>query len=353
MTAATSAPAALDAGLAGRFARIALDNVAREFPNKLDHLMTSADDVRRPRDLHPVFYGSYDWHSSVHMHWTLVTLLTRFPALPEADAIAARLDEHFTDARIAAEVAYLAQPSARSFERPYGWAWFLKLCEALHRAAPRDPRAAVWRDRLQPMADVFRARLHDYLPRAALPSRAGTHANSAFALLLALDYAIAVDDAPLHEIIVAKALAWFGADRHYPIAYETGSEDFLSNGLLEAVLVRRAFQRDTKNPDGAFADARFSHWWRAFAPDVAALVHWLAPLEPGDRSDARLTHIDGLNLSRAWCWSQLVDVVPDALQTPVRLAIHAHVAASLPHAAEGHYVGTHWLASFALLALGA
>ncbi len=342
----------LDGALAGRFARIALENVSREFPNKLDHLMLSAADVLRPAQLHPVFYGSYDWHSSVHMHWTLVTLLGRFPALPEAEAIVARLDAHFTEARIAVECTYLAGPGAASFERPYGWAWLLKLCEAVHRLAPHDARAVVWRDRLQPLALVFTERLLHYLPRAAYPSRAGTHANSAFASALILDYALAVDDGPLRGAILAQAESWFGHDRDYPVAYETSSEDFLSNGLLEAVLMRRVFRAQPGCSDGA-ADALFQRWWDGFVPDLAALVHWLTPVQPGDRSDARLTHIDGLNLSRAWCWSQLADVLPDALQTSVQLAIHAHRSEALPHAAEGHYVGTHWLASFALLALGA
>ena len=342
----------LDTALASRFVQVALDNVVREFPNKLDHLMMTETDVQRPAQLHPVFYGSYDWHSSVHMHWTLVRLLSLFPALPEADAIAARLDAHFTTERIAGECDYLAKPGAAVFERPYGWAWLLKLCEALERAAADDPRAAAWRDRMRPLAAAFTQRVLAYLPRAPWPSRAGTHGNSAFALLLMLDYASAVDDKSLRDAIVAKAFAWFGEDRAYPVAYETGSEDFLSNGLQESVLMRRVFGLFRRDTDGS-SEARFHQWWSGFVPDVAVLSHWLQPLQPGDRSDARLTHIDGLNLSRAWCWAQLVDVMPDALRTPVQLAIHAHRAESLPQAVQGHYVGTHWLASFALLALGA
>ena len=234
----------LDEALASRLATIALDNVVREFPNKLDHLMSSAADVERPAVLHPVFYGSYDWHSSVHMHWTLVRLLARFPRLPEAESIATRLDAHVTEAAVAAECAYLARPGAASFERPYGWAWLLKLSEALHRAARDDPRAAAWRDRLQPLADAFVDRVVAFLPRAVHPSRAGTHANSAFAVDLMLDYAIAVDATPLRDALVAKAASWFAADRDYPVAYETGSEDFLSNGLQQAVLMRRVLAID-------------------------------------------------------------------------------------------------------------
>jgi Protein of unknown function (DUF2891) len=343
----------LDAGRASRFARIALENVAREYPYKPGHLLTSAADLVPPRTLHPIFYGSYDWHSSVHMHWTLVTLLARFPDLPEAGAIGARLDAHFTAERVAGELAYLVQPAARSFERPYGWAWLLKLAEALVRAGD-EPRFAAWRVRLQPMVDLIVERTIDYLPRAPHPARVGAHANNAFACLLSLDYAIAAGHAALEDAISAQTRAWFAADRVYPVEYELGSEDFLSNGLLEAVLMRRVLQRD----DGALAEARFYQWWDGFVPDKTRLSAWLVPVLPSDRADARLTHIDGLNLARAWCWSQLVDAMPEALQTPVRIAIHAQRAESLPHADGtaadgGHYVGTHWLASFALLAFGA
>ena len=339
----------LDATLAGRFARVALANVSAEFPNKLDHLMNAAADVARPSALHPVFYGSYDWHSAVHMHWTLVTLLARFPQLPEADAIAARLDAHFTEANIAVECAYLDRPGSRSFERPYGWAWLLELSAALHAAARIDPRAARWRHALQPLADAFVARFLDYLPRADFPSRAGMHGNSAFALLLALDYAeIAeadVDSSALRNAIVAKAMHWFANDRDYPIAYESSSEDFLSGGLVEAALMRRVF--------GCERGARFSAWWQAFVPRSTSRTHWLTPVRVTDRSDPRIAHLDGLNLSRAWCWSLLLDEMPEVACSDVEHAITDHLAASLPCAAQGEYVGTHWLASFAVLALSA
>ena len=338
--------ALLDRALASRLAVVALDNVAREYPNKLDHLMTSAADVAAPAALHPVFYGSYDWHSSVHMHWTLVTLLAHFPDLPEADAVAARLDVHFTTERVAGELAYLERPSAAAFERPYGWAWLLALQAALVRAARADPRAAPWRDRLQPLADRFVARVTAFLPRAAYPSRAGSHANSAFAALLMLDYATTVDDRSLDDALTAQARRWYGADRDYPVAYETSSEDFLSNGLLEAALMRRVL--DAGDGPHAFAD-----WWHAFVPDESRLLHWLVPVTPSDRSDARLTHMDGLNFSRAWCWTLLLDALPPSLHEAVARAIDAQRRASLPEAARGHYVNTHWLASFALLALGA
>lgn len=332
----------LDPPLASRFARVALENVAREYPNKLEHLMQDAADARRPSDLHPVFFGSYDWHSSVHMHWTMATLLARFPALPEGGAIAEWFDAHLTPSAVAVECAYFARPGAQSFERPYGWAWLLALSTALG-AASNDPRFAAWNRDLQPLADIVVARFVDYLPRADYPSRAGTHGNSAFALLLALDHADGAGIAMLGDAVRAKAQHWFVADRDYPVAYETSSEDFIPSGLVEAVLMRRVF--------GVPGNARFFTWWGSFVPDRASLSHWLRPVRVTDRTDPRLAHLDGLNLARAWCWSLLIDEMPDAFRPDIEAAIDAHLAESLPHAAEGAYVGTHWLASFALLAL--
>ena len=338
----------LDEALASRFARVALANVVAEFPNKLDHLMNTAAEVERPSALHPAFYGSYDWHSSVHMHWTLVTLLMRFPQLPGADSIAARLDAHFTDENIAVECAYLDRPGARAFERPYGWAWLLKLSAALHAGAPGDAGAARWRDCLQPLADAFVARFLDYLPRADFPSRAGMHGNSAFALMLALDYAEIAGARPLRDAIVAKTLHWFADDRDYPIAYEISSEDFLSSGLVEAALMRRVL---TIGDSEAAAGARFIAWWEGFSPPSQSLARWMTPVRVADRSDPRIAHLDGLNLSRAWCWSLLLAAMPESARPDIERAIDDHLAASLPNAAQGEYVGTHWLASFAVLAL--
>lgn len=329
--------------LAPAFARLALHNIAQAYPNKLDHVLNDASELRAPRALHPVFFGSYDWHSSVHMHWLLARLLRLYPGLPEAEKISAAFDAHFTSAAVAVELAYLRQPSRQSFERTYGWAWLLKLqteLMALAALTESDPRATVWRDALQPLADAFVERFLRFLPLAHYPIRAGTHANSAFGLLFALDYAQASGHGALRQLIMAKAQTWFGADRAYPAAYEPGGDDFLSGGLLEAVLMRRV------------SDARgHADWWQLFCPAPQALQHWLAPVASSDRSDPKLSHLDGLNLSRAWCWRLLEKELPASLHAPVRRAIDAHLAAALPHASAGDYVGTHWLASFAVLAL--
>jgi Protein of unknown function (DUF2891) len=323
-----------------QFAALALGNVVREFPNKLDHVMNSADDVKSPRALHPVFYGSYDWHSAVHMHWLLARLLRLDPALSEADRIHAVFDAHFSAANVAAEVNYLAQPSRATFERTYGWAWLLKLQAELSMAAESLPRAKVWADALEPLADAFIDRYLAFLPLAKFPIRAGTHANSAFGLLFALDYAERMQHLALRKLIFAKAHAWYGQDARYPAAYEPGADDFLSGGLMEAALMMRCI-------DGC----SYADWWAVFCPAPHELQTWLEPVPVSDRSDARLSHLDGLNLSRAWCWRLLKRELPEEFQSMADSAISRHLEASLPHASAGHYVGTHWLASFAALAL--
>ena len=348
--------ARLTATLASRYARVALANLVAEYPNKLDHLMHFASDAQTPRALHPAFYGSYDWHSAVHMHWLLVALIARFPNLPEAAAIRARMDEHLTDANIAAECAYLARPGAASFERTYGWAWLLKLSAELHDASDDDADAARRRNALAPLTDAFVARYLAFMPKADYAIRAGTHSNSAFGLLLALDYSEAASHVQLGACIAAKATTWYGSDVRYPARLEPGGDDFLSGGLVEAALMRRVFASERESALRSThgeerGEKRFSDWWAAFTPDETGLRQWLTPVRVSDRRDAKLAHLDGLNLSRAWCWSLLFDALPDALQERVPTAIADHLAASLPHVVDGDYVGTHWLASVALLAL--
>ncbi|MDY7573441.1 DUF2891 domain-containing protein [Actimicrobium sp. CCI2.3] len=325
---------------ASAYARIALDNIGQEYPNKLDHVMNTAVDVRSPRDLHPVFFGSYDWHSAVHMHWLLVRLLHRQPDLTEAGEITGLFDRQFTSAQVAIEIAYLHQPSRTTFERTYGWAWLLKLQAELIEMARTQPRAEPWRDALQPLADAFVERFLHFLPLAQFPIRAGTHANSAFGLLLALDYAQAAGHDALRNRIELSGRKWYGEDRQYPAGYEPGGDDFLSGGLIEAALMRRVLSAD-----------ELVGWWQRFCPTHDALQCWLKPVAVSDRSDPKMAHLDGLNLSRAWCWTMLRPDLPVSLQEPVALAIQRHLAASLPHAVGGDYVGTHWLASFAALAL--
>ena len=317
--------------LAARFAKIALGHVTREYPHALTHVLDGPQDVRSPRDLHPVFYGSFDWHSCVHAYWMLARLLFLYPGMPPAAAIRSLFDSQLTAEAVAAECAYLHRPAARGFERPYGWAWLLKLSAAL-LSFPDHP----WSATLAPLTAIFATRFEDFLPKATYPVRAGTHFNTAFALALAADHP------PLCELLRRTAERWYGADADCP-AREPSGDDFLSPALAEAECMRRLLLAE-----------QFLPWFDRFLPDIADArpATLFQPATVTDRSDGKIAHLDGLNLSRAWCWRSLAAALPpDDPRRPVMLqAAKLHLDAALPHVA-GDYMGEHWLASFAVLAL--
>jgi hypothetical protein len=318
----------LDAAMASRFAKIALGHVTREYPNVIAHAA--------PSSVHPIFHGSYDWHSCVHSYWLLATVYRRFPELEEHAAIASLLDGAFTKAKIAGERDYLESATLRGFERPYGWAWFLMLQAELMRH-DRD-----WAARLAPLAELFVTRFRNHLPKATYPVRSGVHGNTAFALALTQEYSFVADDARLSALVREKARAWYETDRDCQ-AWEPSGEDFLSPALTEAECMRRVL-----GPE------EFAPWFSAFLPRLAMRepATLFTPAHVSDRHDGRIVHLDGLNLSRAWCWRSLGLALAE--DDPVRdiaaRAADRHLAASLPHV-SGDYMGEHWLSSFALLAL--
>ncbi len=328
--------------LAAAFADIALANVVREFPNKPDHVMGAAQDARRPRDLHPAFYGSFDWHSCVHMHWLLARVRRLFPELPQREAIEAVFDRHLAGPNIAAECEYLARPESRSFERTYGWAWFLELATELSRGA--DAASRRWSATVQPLAAAFIRRYIDYLPRQQYPLRVGAHSNSAFGLLFALDHARAAGEAALEASCVERADLWFGKDREAPAAWEPSGADFLSPALLEAELMRRIFPQ-----------RQFAAWLDAFLPSLRTRepTTLFVPAEVTDRTDPFIVHLDGLNFSRAWCLRGIASALPasDPRMELLRVASAVHLHAGMGGLAAGDYMGEHWLATFATLAL--
>jgi hypothetical protein len=295
-------------------------------------VLEGPQDLLAPSALHPAFHGSFDWHSCVHAHWMLARLLRRFPGLPSAGRIAARFDHAFAPERIAAERAFLARPAARGFERPYGWAWLLTLHAELEGG---------WADRLAPLARDFADRFTAHLPRADYPVRHGVHSNTAFALTLAADWA-ARHDTALLELLRGTARRWYGADADAQ-AWEPSGEDFLSPTLCEAVCMARLLP-----------PAEFAPWLDRFLPRLAQgePAALLAPARVSDRTDGRIVHLDGLNLSRAWCWRALAATLPagDPRRALAEEAAGRHAAASLGEVG-GHYMGAHWLASFAVLAL--
>ncbi|HJV64037.1 MAG TPA: DUF2891 family protein [Albitalea sp.] len=342
MTTPASDPCALAPDQVRHWAECALAMVQRLYPHKLDHMILHEQDQPLPRDIHPVFSGCYDWHSSVHMHWSLLRLAALAPEAPWRHALEAHFDIHFIDAKVALERRYAAQPGRASFERPYGWAWLLKLqCELERQAQRAAPQSGVrrWSEALQPFADEVAARFLDFIGRSHYPVRAGTHANAAFAMLLAREHAWQRGDAASLAAIDAAARRWFEGDRAYPAAYEPGGTDFLSPGLCEALLMQHVL------------GASFGAWWDGFAP--ADLSPWLAPAIVSDRVDPQLVHLDGLNLSRAWCLRALAPALAPAQAARFEDAALAHWNAAAPHITQGDFAATHWLVSFALLALEA
>jgi hypothetical protein len=327
---------------ASHFAALAMKCVSREFPNKPEHVINNAGEVQSPKALHPAFYGCYDWHSSVHGHWMLVRLLKSFPNLPESAQIRTALNANLTAENIAAEVAYMKQPNRQSFERTYGWAWALKLAEELHAWDDADGKR--WSENLKPLAAVLSQSYRNFLPKQTYPIRTGVHPNTAFGLAFALDYAKATGDRELEALLHERSRTYFAKDTDYPGAWEPGGEDFFSAALMEADLMRRVMK-----------PAEFAEWFRRFLPGVAkgGPTALLQPAIVTDRSDPKLVHLDGLNLSRAWCMRSIARALP--AQDPARLVLSQsadkHAAAALAHVASGDYAGEHWLASFAVYLL--
>jgi len=336
-----SSPSAerLTPDLAAKFARIALGHVTREYPNKLDHVLDADADAVGPKALHPIFYGSFDWHSCVHGYWLLASLLRREPGIAEADRIRALFDDHLTPQKVAGELHYLQRPTARGFERPYGWGWLLALqAELMLHETHR------WAAALRPLAEAFADRFREFLPKAVYPIRTGVHSSTAFALALSHEYAVRAGDEALLAQFAERVRAWYMSDRDAP-AWEPSLDDFLSATLMEAECVRRYLPPEA-----------FRAWFSGFLPNAARREPrtLFEPATVSDRTDGKIAHLDGLNFSRAWCWREIAGSLDptDPVREAAEAAAARHLAASLPHVA-GDYMGEHWLASFALLALTA
>lgn len=326
------------------YARIALDCVNKQYPNKISHVMSSASDVQEPVRLTPVFYGCFDWHSAVHGHW-LLTRLWGNDSVPEMEEeIAAALANNFTADKIAGEIAYFNGDGRASFERPYGLAWFLQLTGELTEIAagegPKAQQAQIWLDRLKPLESVIKDRINSWVPKLAYPIRLGTHNQSAFAFGLFLDWARVSGDSEMTKLITDKSLAFHQGDRNCPIAYEPSGEDFLSPCLMEADLMRRILPAP-----------EFAEWLTAFLPDIPTdgSSEWLAVGIVNDPTDGKLVHLDGVNLSRAWALEGIATALPEGDNRKAALLASAklHGDAGEQSVRTPHYSGSHWLASFA------
>ncbi len=326
------------------FARLALDGIERPFPNKPGQVYVGPESARIPEEMHPIFYGSFDWHSSVHGHWMLVRILRRYPDSPVEAEIRALLDRQFTAEKVAKETAYFEPSHNRGFERMYGWAWLLRLAQELHAGAAEDVQIAAWRETLRPLEDRIVELTVGFLPRLDWPIRTGVHPDSAFALGMTLDYARAVGDAELEALVVKRAKDFYLEDRDYNGAFEPSGEDFFSAAWNEADLMRRVLTRDA-----------FAEWLDGFLPGLASedVGNLLTPVRVSDPTDGRLVHLAGLDLSRAWTMVGVAAALDE--DDPRRLvlmnAVAAHREAGLEYVFSGYYEGEHWLASFAIYLL--
>jgi hypothetical protein len=339
LTAASHANGLLDEAAAGRFAKLALECVHREYPNKIAHVLQSDADARPPRDLTPAFYGCFDWHSAVHGHWLLARLTRLFPEAPFTPAALEALERSLTQEKIAVEVAYMEATGRRSFERPYGLAWLLQLAAELREW--EEPRARGWSKSLRPLEKRAVDALKEWLPKLSHPIREGEHHQTAFALGLVSDWARGAGDDELSGLLRERISAFYLRDRNCPIGYEPSGHDFLSPCLAEADLMRRIL-----------APEEFAAWLGAFLPvlPLDGSPGWLAPAVVTDVTDGKLVHLDGLNLSRAWMLEGMAAGLPpgDPRIGALSAAAALHRESGLASVSGEHYEGGHWLASFAV-----
>jgi hypothetical protein len=320
----------LNAESAARFAPLALDCVGREYPNHPLTVLSGDEDIRPPREHTPAFFGCFDWHSAVHGHWTLVRLLRLFPDADWAREARDALRRSFTPANLLAEVRHLSKPGREGFERPYGLAWLLQLAAELRECGNADSFSFV--AAMEPLEQLCRERLAQWLPKLTHPIRTGEHSQTAFAMGLALDWSRAAGDDSFRDLLRERAVEYYARDAGLPIRFEPSGHDFLSPALAEADLMRRVF------PVADFRD-----WLDVALPELA-----IEPVASADRGDGKLAHLDGLNLSRAWMLDGIASALEDDTRRNAFIGLaDVHAEAGLAAVTAEHYAGGHWLASFA------
>ena len=328
-----------DQQAASRFANLALACVHKEYPNHISHTLNSDADVAAPRKLTPAFYGCYDWHSSVHGHWLLVRLARTFPNADFTPKAKEALKQSLSNENLEQEAKYIQGEGRASFERPYGLAWLLQLAAELREWD--DPDAKQMAENLRPLETAVLARVKVWLPKLPYPVRIGEHNQTAFSMGLMIDYARQTGDREFSTLLDHKARQFYLNDKNCPLAYEPDGEAFLSPCIAEADVMRRVL-----------APAEYADWLSAFLPQIPANGNsdWLKPVVSPDRSDPKLAHLDGLNLSRAWMLEGIASGLPknDKRLASIESTANAHRAAGLEAVTGEHYEGGHWLGSFAV-----
>ncbi len=326
---------------ASLLAALPLKCILQQYPNKTGHVVQNDSDQvsSSPTQLHPVFYGCFDWHSSVHGHWMLVSLLKNFPHLPEAAAIRAAINNTLTAEHIATEVNYFSSPLAKGWERTYGWAWLLKLDEELYTWNDEDARR--WHQALQPLTQKIIALWSAFLPKQTYPNRTGTHPNTAFGLVFALEYARTLQNTAFEKMITSAATQLYAGDSNAPTVWEPDGSDFLSPSLEEAELMK-----------SVLPGKKFTDWLNRYI-STAGIMHLTRLPVVSDRTDLQIVHLDGLCFSRSWCMRSIAGALPasDKRKKILQQSAIKHLQAALPNVVSGNYGGEHWLASFAVLSL--
>ncbi|MFD2726266.1 DUF2891 domain-containing protein [Hyunsoonleella rubra] len=321
---------------ANKLANLPLHCINTEYPNRLSQTLGGDEDLKSPTELHPAFYGCFDWHSSVHGHWSLVSLLKSFPNIDNADAIKQKLLNNISKQNIEAEVAYFYGKHNKSYERTYGWAWLLKLAEELYTWD--DEIARQLESNLQPLTDLIVGKYIEFLPKLNYPQRVGTHSNTAFGLSFAYDYAETLKDDELKNAIRARALFFYKNDKDCPIIWEPSGSDFLSPCLEEAALMKRLLSLED-----------YKLWLNDFLPQLKDKNFTIEVGLVSDRTDGYLVHLDGVNFSRAWSLNKIAEDLPE--YNHLKNISITHINYSLPSIFGDSYEGGHWLGSFAIYAL--
>ena len=334
-------PKGLHISIAEKWGTLVLKGLDTEFPTKLSLMYTNENQIQRPKEHFPAFFGCFDWHSSVHGHWVLVRLLKQYPKMKNADLLRSALSRHLTSENLEKEAEFFSRDEQKTFERMYGWAWLLRLVMELDDWEDSD--AQNWRQNLIPLETLLVQRVEDYLPRLTYPIRIGQHTDTAFALGQVLDYAIQMENRSLEQLVLARAKAFYGNDKAYPVHYEPSGHDFFSSCWNEADLMRRVLTQQ-----------EFTTWLTRFLPQLASQLvdGTIAPVIVSDVTDPKIVHLAGLNLNRAWCLQSVAAALPQQSSLTRLLNENAqlHLKAGLEYINSGHYEGDHWLATFGLYA---
>jgi hypothetical protein len=321
---------------ANHLASLPIKCLQQEYPNKLNQLLLDSTEMLSPKQLHPAFYGCFDWHSSVHGHWSLVYLLNHFPDLANKNEIIDKLRTNLSKENIQVEINYFSKNHEKSFERTYGWNWLLKL--QLELEISKEPYAKELAKNLKPLSDLIILRYTEFLPKLLYPVRAGTHNNTAFGLTFAWDYAVYSNNLSFQNLIIENAKRLFLSDENCPINWEPSGTDFLSPCMEEIGIMSRIL-----------SEKEFLLWLKKFNKSIFKNDFDWEVARVSDRTDGHLVHLDGLNFSRAWNFYHLIKLYPKQFSHLKTLA-DKHLNFSLPSVVDGNYEGEHWLASFALRA---